>query len=55
MTKNEIRMTKEFQMPNDEVFLDAGIGPLSTFSDFDIRHSFVIRISSFVIRQVPFF
>jgi hypothetical protein len=45
MTNDEARMTKEIQSPKSE-------GRVQT-SGFVIRHSFVIRISSFVIFGVP--
>src|SRR5262245_18844409 len=48
MTNDEIRMSKEAQMTNGECPKRCGC-TVSTLSHLVIRHSFLIRISSFVI------
>ncbi len=56
MSNDEIRMTKEIRNPNDETKpLGLGtIAPVPTLSVvLDIRHSFVIGHSSFVIHLSP--
>jgi hypothetical protein len=46
MTNDECPMTKEIRNPNDE---DGTRGPVRTGLAFELRHSFVIRHSDFVI------
>jgi len=48
MTNDECPMTKEIRNPNDE---DGTRGPVRTGLAFELRHSFVIRHSDFVIVQ----
>src|SRR5262249_48303797 len=50
MTNDEARMTKEARNPNDEAGERPGVsGPCGHNSSIVLRHSFVIRASSFVI------
>jgi hypothetical protein len=48
MTNDEIRMTKKAPMTNDEAVREHQAA-FVIISDFEFRHSFVIRNSSFVI------
>jgi len=48
MTNDEFQMTKEIRNPNDE---DGTRGPVRTGLAFELRHSFDIRHSDFVIAQ----